>query len=393
MTKVLIVDDNIKRTDEFKKRILNSKESSFIEVTSCDTADKARVLCKKTRYDILILDVLLPKKNDTVATKEIGINLLNDLHKRNNFYFPNKIIGITANIDDIDEFREKFLIHASTVLDAPINNFGWIEKIQKIIQNTTDTYLAEEQEKSKIVISLHGIRTVGSWQNIFSTYILERTENIDYHSFKYGFFGIFFFIFPFIRILHSKKFISKIEYVINNNQDKEIYIFAHSYGTYIISKLLEKNTKIKINTLFLCGSVLPSNYDINKKFADRVDKVINDCGINDIVLIINKIFIPFLGDAGRIGFSGVNNKKLINRFFKGGHSLYFKNHNNKNFMENYWIPYLLDSKELSIVDERKDNIFSDILEPIFSLFSIIKDMLFLLFIFYFFYYIILKLIN
>lgn len=393
MTKVLIVDDNIRRIDEFKKRISNSKESSFIEVTSCTTADKARVLCKSTRYDILILDVLLPKKSDTVATKEVGIKLLDDLHKRNNFYFPNKIIGITANLDDIDEFKEKFLVHASTVLDAPINNFGWIEKIQRIIQNTTDTYLAEEQEKNKIVISLHGIRTVGSWQNIFSTYILERTENIDHHSFKYGFFGIFLFIFPFIRILHSKTFIKKIEYVINNNQDKEIYIFAHSYGTYIISKLIEKNTKIKINTLFLCGSVLPSNYDINKKFADRVGKVINDCGINDIVLIINKIFIPFLGDAGRIGFSGVNNKKLINRFFKGGHSLYFKNHNNKNFMENYWIPYLLDSKELSIIDERKDNIFSDILEPIFSLFSMIKDLLFIFFILYFFYHIILKLIN
>ncbi len=81
------------------------------------------------------------------ANKEVGINLLNDLNRRNKFNLPNKIIGITANINDIGEFRESFLEHAVTVLEAPINNVAWIESIQKIILNTIDAYLSEEEEK------------------------------------------------------------------------------------------------------------------------------------------------------------------------------------------------------------------------------------------------------
>ncbi len=378
MISVLLVDDNRRRTEKFNARILKNNESLFIDLKICHTADKARELCKVKRFDILILDVLLPKKLDMKANKEVGINLLNDLNRRNKFNLPNKIIGITANINDIGEFRESFLEHAVTVLEAPINNVAWIESIQKIILNTIDAYLSEEEEKDKVVISLHGIRTLAPWQNIFSEYIQEKTSGIEYHSFKYGFFGIFFFIFPMIRIFHSKKFIKKIEHVIFDNPDKEIYIFAHSYGTYIISKLLEKNNdKIKINTLFLSGSVLPQNYDIHKNFGKSVDKIINDCGINDYVLITNKILVPFLGDSGRIGFSGVNNQKLINRFFKGGHSLYFEDYQSKNFIENYWIPYLIDSKDLSIIDDRKDNIYSDVTEPLLTLISIIKDFLFI----------------
>jgi CheY-like chemotaxis protein len=385
MTKVLLVDDNINRIKKFQEKILSIRESSFIDLVICHTADKARELCKTTRYDILILDVLLPKKIGMKANKEVGINLLNDLNRRKQFSFPNNIIGITANINDITEFREKFLEHAVTVLEAPINQTIWIEKIKDIILNTMETYLAEEQKNDKIVISLHGIRTLGTWQNIFSDFINEKTKGIEHHSFKYGFFGLLFFIFPIIRIFHSKKFIKKIENIINKNSDKEIYIFAHSYGTYIISKLLEKNSKIRINTLFLSGSVLPSNYDIYKKFEDRVDKIINDCGINDFVLVINKLLVPFLGDAERIGFSGVNNKQIINRFFQGGHSLYFKNYKNKNFMEYYWIPYLIDSKELSIIDERKDTLLLDFIEPLLTFLSMIKDLAFISLIFYLLY--------
>ena len=73
----------------------------------------------------------------------------------------------------------------------------------------------------------------------------------------------------------------------------------------------------------------------------------------------------------------MNNQKLINRFFKGGHSLYFEDYQSKNFIENYWIPYLIDSKDLSIIDDRKDNIYSDVTEPLLTLISIIKDFLFI----------------
>ena len=88
--------------------------------------------------------------------------------------------------------------------------------------------------------------------------------------------------------------------------------------------------------------------------------------------IINRIFVLGLNDAGRRGFYGQNNDKFINRYFKGGHSLYFKNKNsNKSFMEENWLPYILKDKDLKVIDERNsNNIFLDFINPFIYILSI-----------------------
>ncbi len=373
--KILMIDDDIDRIELFQKYLNESEFSSFVNFKYCDSADKARVLCKNNKYDILILDVCLPKKIGMKETKQEGLNLLKDLSTKRKYLLPNRIIGITAEVNYLEDFRREFIPYACTVLSAPRNDHRWVFQIIDIIKNTVDSSINENLiEKSKMVISIHGIRTTGKWQDQFSTFIDEKTKNLEYHSFKYGFFGLFIFLIPILRYYHAKSFYKKIDDLIKENEDKEIYIFAHSYGTYIISKLLEKTTfDKKIRCLFFCGSVMPSTYDIRKNFNRNIEFMINDCGINDYILILSRIFVPFLGDAGRIGFESVNNEKIRNRFFKGGHSLYFERFFGElHFIEKFWLPYILDSKSLESVDERNNSgIKDDIIEGSIFIFKFI----------------------
>jgi len=58
--------------------------------------------------------------------------------------------------------------------------------------------------------------------------------------------------------------------------------------------------------------------------------------------------------AGRLGFAGMTGEHLTNRFFSGGHSLYFEKSGQPNdeFMKRYWVPLILQDFPIETIDER-----------------------------------------
>lgn len=373
--KILIVDDNLIRREKLINEFMNIPEKSFLDLNFCETSDKAKKLCKNIRFDLLILDICLPKKEGLKASQEEGLSFLKNIQTTDKFLTPTKIIGITANTQNIKEFRDEFINYTSVVYEAVINDNRWIYQIIENTKKLINSNIKNElNNKNKLLISVHGIRTFGQWQNTLTNIINENSNSIIHHSYKYNFFDILSFINPFIRRKKANELISKIKYSIDSNIDKKIYLIGHSFGTYIIAKFIENNAfENHIDLVILSGSVLSSEYDIQNKLSPKVNKIINDCGTRDIILIINKIFIFGLGDSGRKGFLGVNSDKIINRYFKGGHSLYFEdNKNNINFMEENWIPYILQDKELKIIDQRNKNAwYLDVIEPLIEILSFI----------------------
>lgn len=388
--KILIVDDNEERCKKLIYKFSLTDKYTYMDIKVCETADKGRQLCKNNKFDLLILDVCLPKKNGYKASQDEGLKFLEDLHSLNKYLLPTKIIGITANIQFIEKYRNKFMEYTYIVYEAPVNSNKWIQQIiDNTIQIVNSNIKNESILKEKVLISIHGIRTFGSWQYTLTELIEDNSTSIKHYPFQYNFFDTVSFIFPLTRYIKAKRLIEKIDFIIKSNEDKQIYLVAHSFGTYILSKLIENSEfKNKIELVILSGSVLSSNYNIIKKFSSKVNKVINDCGINDKVLLVNRIFVWGLSDAGRKGFYGINNENFINRYYKGGHSLYFnKNRSNKSFMEENWLPYLLQDKDLKVIDERESSNWKlDIIEPLITIVSIS----FFLFILYIIYYFIIK---
>lgn len=209
-----------------------------------------------------------------------------------------------------------------------------------------------------VVITVHGIRTFGQWQQRLSR-LLRRTEpDIEVHNYTYGYFSILAFLIPPFRWIVTLRFRRQLEQIICNRSISRVDIVGHSFGTHIIAWALKRkspNILPNIHTVLLSGSVLKPSFDWSLLFKHSVvQRVVNDCGINDNVLIINQLFVLFSGMAGRLGFQGMTGQRLFNRYFLGGHSHYFEDNGQPSdvFMEKYWVPVICSNDSIESVDQR-----------------------------------------
>jgi hypothetical protein len=218
--------------------------------------------------------------------------------------------------------------------------------------------------QEKICLTLHGIKTRGAWQQKLHSLINNYTDTIDVQHYKYGYFSVFSFFIPYLRQQAVKNFSLALNNLIQNNPNKSFIVFAHSFGTYIavkgIEKLIKSGVSVNLNKLVLCGSVLNSNHDFSVISENCKTTIINEAGDSDLALIASQAFIPNTGMAGRTGFHGFNNKRFVNRYFNGGHSLYFNE--DSDFIERYWLPLLSTEEAPLLLDQRTDSFAKNVLE-------------------------------
>lgn len=355
--RILIVDDDEMRGIGLKQYL--SKSSSIptdnIYLASC--LNDARNLLRNIYFDVLVLDVVLPKRNDKKLPNHlVGIGLLNELNRKSFLKKPEKIIGITAHIDDLLKFRKEFENSCNIVVEAPPNSDVWKEKIANSLSYTGVSKTSRAVTVSKTaVLTVHGIRTFGQWQSRLRHLIEERTDAISFHTYKFGYFSSLLFLVPWFRKSQVISLKNKIEPIIKDKNLDRVYIFCHSFGTYLVAKSLESifvdekiSTKI---TLAMCGSVLNPDFDWHKIDDGNSLKVINECGDKDYVLWLSSAFVLGVGMAGKVGFYGFNNDFVMNRFFQGGHGLYFSG---DEFMLKYWLPLFDEIPIISEVDHREN---------------------------------------
>ena len=117
------------------------------------------------------------------------------------------------------------------------------------------------------------------------------------------------------------------------------------------------------NTIILAGSVLKSTFPWQNLLSHGVMRVVNDCGIEDNVLLLNQLVVLFTGMAGRLGFHGGTGRNFRNRFFPFGHGGYFEDKDGNGpdkFMKEYWIPLLTTDAEIRQVDYRTDHLLDGV---------------------------------
>ena len=198
----------------------------------------------------------------------------------------------------------------------------------------------------QIVLLIHGIRTQANWQPMVVK-MLEEQDEIKVIPLKYGYLDVFRFWLPFTR----QKPIDFIENQLRVARKKyphaKISVIAHSFGSYIIGNLLEKQVDLELDKLILCGSVLPRSYEWDKvihKFIDRdnenIINIINECGKRDIWPVLATSMSWGYGPSGTHGFGHVHVK---DRYHNTDHGGYF----NPNFVTTYWKPFIEKGKYIS----------------------------------------------
>ncbi|HHR5881043.1 TPA: response regulator [Providencia alcalifaciens] len=388
--KLLVVDDNKSRMLEIKNLLSEKLELSENDIYMADNTQEAKGLLRNICFDFLILDVVLPKRNE-IPNAKFGLLLLNEIKNRPAIKKPGKIVGITAHIDDIELFRKEFDSHCEVLIEASTKNKEWKGILLKAIEFEFVRQASNYTSKNKVMcITVHGIRTKGTWQEKLKKIMESRVDNLDFHAYKYGYFTVISFFIPFLRNVKIKHFSDQLENIIHREgKDKEIIFFCHSFGSYIAIKaindfFLNKNKNINIRLIVLAGSVLPSNFDLGLILEKTNAKIVNDCGSNDKVLLLSELLVPNTGMAGRIGFYGLNNNRFVNRFFKGGHSHFFEH--DTFFMEKHWVPLIGNSSTIEVVDQRNnDSILSVVIEKTISTIGKFKEVLYVFLLVYILY--------
>ena len=95
MIRILIIEDN----PEKLKRIiafLNNECKVIDEYIDCagNVQEGYDLLCEKS-YDLLLLDLVLPKNKEDEPSAESGMQFLDEIHYNPNINIPIHIIGLT----------------------------------------------------------------------------------------------------------------------------------------------------------------------------------------------------------------------------------------------------------------------------------------------------------
>lgn len=353
--KVLLVDDNEPRVKILKAWMLDLGIARENIVTT-DNTTSARSLITRNYFDVLLLDVVLPKRSKEHARWLHGIELLDYVASSARARKPEKIIGITAHSNDINAFRDKFENHCLSVIEIKDNTGDWRSRLSSAFNYTRNSKIARTHAQSDLAaITVHGIRTFGQWQERLKHIVHAEADFIKFHTYKYGYFAVLFFAIPYFQNKEVSKLQRALLRLFETQPNKQFIVFGHSFGTFLIAKALARisasGNALKVKTIVLSGSVLKSDHDWSFLDLHPDLTLINECGNGDGILCLSEAFIPMTGMAGRTGFYGLSSDSFINRYYAGGHSLYF---NGDDFMKQHWLPLFSGAPTISKSHQRPD---------------------------------------
>ena len=186
----------------------------------------------------------------------------------------------------------------------------------------------------RLVILVHGILTRAEWQGRIRN-LLEADGQTDVEALVYGYFDVFRFLCP---VITRRGPIAEIERNIRDalklhSADGELVFVGHSFGTYILGKILSERPDITPDRVLLCGSILSRKFRWDK-LPNRPHGVLNEVGSRDIWPILANSTTWGYGSTGTFGFKTAG---VRDRYRNCAHSDYFK----AGFAEEYWLPWVV----------------------------------------------------
>lgn len=192
----------------------------------------------------------------------------------------------------------------------------------------------KDSSESKVLVLIHGIQTDGSWQR----HVQEKmagVASLQVHDLGYDVFTALQLFGPF-RSAPVNKIVREIRRIKTEEPLASICVIAHSYGSYIVSRILDENPDIRFSKIIMCGAIVPRNYpwDRNAKELSK-SSIINDVGTRDVWPLFATCTTLGYGSSGRRGFQ---NASVTDRYFDYSHSEFFEEKHQH--VEKFWRPII-----------------------------------------------------
>lgn len=208
----------------------------------------------------------------------------------------------------------------------------------ELFDSVIDTLVSnlEDDPEAISLMLIHGIQTDGAWHEAVKS-AFRDVSRIKVKGLGYDCVTPLQLACPF-RKTPIKRIVSQLRDIRSMEPNSKIMVIAHSFGTYIVSRILSHYTDIKIDRIILCGSIVRSDFRWDQHTRHMADNsIVNDVGTRDFYPVLATFATVGYGGTGRKGFG---NTRVIDRFFDYEHSDFFcPSHDHIN---TYWKPYIVD---------------------------------------------------
>lgn len=125
---VLIVDDDTTKISRMREVLVSSGLQSERVQYALNLADAVDAL-ERSRFDLMLLDINLPRRLGEDPRRGEGLNLFKELDRNPALHRPRYIVGVTAYEDAVQEFGDQFAEKLWSVVHYEENSDYWVSQV------------------------------------------------------------------------------------------------------------------------------------------------------------------------------------------------------------------------------------------------------------------------
>ncbi len=214
---------------------------------------------------------------------------------------------------------------------------GWIKNLPP--QDQLDAtvlygiFQGNAPPKSKhVLVLVHGIRTAAVWQDLVQD-VFEPTD-IRVIPIGYEYHDVIRFLWPWGRSKVVSYVQDQLRQVRADFPQAAVSLIAHSFGTYIVSRILRSSAGYRLSKIIFCGSIVEAKFRWGQiqELPDR-SNFINEVGFRDGWPVLAQSSSWGYGTSGSYGFKQV---KITDRFHDLDHGGFF----DRGWITKFWLPKL-----------------------------------------------------
>ncbi|WP_136733201.1 phosphorylase family protein [Xanthomonas euvesicatoria] len=131
--KILIIDDNNQRVAQIVNFLAENRGILRDEISRVGCAHEALTVLADQKFDLLFLDLMIPRRLDDVPDVNSSIQLLTEINETDNLIKPRKIVGLTAYEEAANVAADVFHESTWTLLQTSEIADDWLETIGRCV--------------------------------------------------------------------------------------------------------------------------------------------------------------------------------------------------------------------------------------------------------------------
>ena len=242
---------------------------------------------------------------------------------------------VVGTIDNPDQGKATFQLPTTKrALSVEVEFKGVSDRVALAADCDEWTFQLPVFQGDHLVLLVHGINTRAHWVTTVQREL--ESAGMKVAPAGYGFYGLVRFLTPSDRLRRQAIERVRIRYnaAMVVHKPARVSVIAHSFGTYVVARLMAQEFNIKWHRIIFCGSVVPNTFPFEQYLNRFTPPIINEVGTKDIWPALAEVVTWGYGSIGSHGFQGAPLRERWHRGFS--HSVFLE----PSFAAKYWTPFL-----------------------------------------------------